>query len=152
MSLSMCCENAMQRRYILRFRVSDIGARSRSLAHQTSSSRVVITKLKLFCGSMNVFFHLKGHKMTTLFTMLMLHYLCDQTANMRALSHGEAAYCMENYQAIKLSFINAEAPAQDTNVRAVQNRQAYARFKAWEAANPEMVADLKSRASGPILQ
>lgn len=90
--------------------------------------------------------------MTSFFAMIMLHYLCDQTAHTRALSSAEAAHCMENYQAIKLTFVDADQSHEQLQERAAQNRLAYARFKSWEAENAEIVAELRSSAQGPILR
>ena len=82
----------------------------------------------------------------TLHTLLALYYLCDQTAAQRLLSRQEAAQCMAHYEQVKLSFIEESPARPGTPERVVQNRAAYAAFKAWEAANADHVQRLKSDA------
>ncbi len=84
--------------------------------------------------------------MSPFLTMVTLYYLCDQAAAHRGMSPSEVAQCMANYEALKLEFID-EDPARVGSVeRAAQNRLGYRGFKAWEAANPVMVSEMRRRA------
>ncbi len=76
--------------------------------------------------------------MTELLRLLSLYYACDQIAAQRPLSSAEVAACMDHYTAVKSHF----SEPQDTNV------DAYLRFKAWEQANPAMVAQIRQRSAG----
>jgi len=89
--------------------------------------------------------------MTPIKTLLTLYYLCDQAAALRVLSAHEVAMCMENYDRLKLAFIDEPPARTGTRERAAQNVLGYRGFKAWEAANPDAVATLRQSARAQVL-
>ena len=84
--------------------------------------------------------------MSPLLKLLAFYYLCDQAAATQALSSSDVATCMANYERIKMAFIDERPAAPGTATRIAQNRLGYAGFKAWEAANPDLVEDLRAKA------
>ncbi|WP_415921053.1 hypothetical protein [Tateyamaria sp. SN6-1] len=76
--------------------------------------------------------------MTELFRLLSLFYACDVAAETRFPSPDEWARCMGHYHAVKEHF------AEDLNGPAAQI-EGYRRWKAWEDANPALVAELRGR-------
>ncbi|MDQ7069402.1 MAG: hypothetical protein Q9M48_01400 [Rhodobacterales bacterium] len=86
--------------------------------------------------------------MPDLLAMLALYYLCDSTAALRGLDSAEVAACMSNYEVLKVQFA-ADSPLAPLGSpeRARQNRRAYAKFKAWEAENHQLVTRLRQNAA-----
>ncbi|SHI04843.1 hypothetical protein [Marivita hallyeonensis] len=84
--------------------------------------------------------------MSPILKLLAFYYLCDQAAATQVLSSGDVATCMANYNQIKLEFIDEVPAPLGTPARAAQNRLGYAGFKAWEAANPDLVEELRAKA------
>ncbi|MEM8579098.1 MAG: hypothetical protein AAGF60_14710 [Pseudomonadota bacterium] len=69
--------------------------------------------------------------MSEFLRVLALYYACDSAAALRPLTAAEVALCMGHYNAVKAHF------AGETNVAR------YRAFKSWEAANGDIVAQLK---------
>ncbi|KUF09654.1 hypothetical protein [Pseudoponticoccus marisrubri] len=78
--------------------------------------------------------------------LISLYYLCDQAAATRGLDADEVTRCMANYERLKMHFVEKPHARQGSPARAAQIREGYAGFKAWEAANSTLVADLRARA------
>ena len=74
--------------------------------------------------------------MTHLIFLLSIYYQCDAAAAQMALSPEDAKRCMAVYAAVKEEF----APAASDNPHA-----GFVAFKAWERANPSLVADIRRR-------
>lgn len=83
--------------------------------------------------------------MTPLMTLLAAHYLCEAAAETGALDASAMRLCMENYTQVKQHFA-APAPDMSADSPGARNLAAYAAFKAWEAANPALVAELRRKA------
>ena len=75
--------------------------------------------------------------------MLAFHYMCNLVANDRPLTSAEVAACMNNYEKIKVEFIDDDPAPKGSVERARQNSEAYRAFKSWEAENAEAVRYLK---------
>lgn len=86
----------------------------------------------------------------TLHALLALYYLCDQAAAVQPLPRQQVAECMATYEQVKLSFVDHPHAPPGSPGRIVQNRSGYAAFKAWEQANPDHVARLKSQAQSRL--
>ena len=84
--------------------------------------------------------------MTALQTLLAFYYLCDQAAAQQVLNRGDVDACMANYNELKLTFIDEMPAPIGGHERAAQNRLGYVGFKAWEQANPDLVAEYRARA------
>ena len=76
--------------------------------------------------------------MTELLRLLSLFYACDVAAETRFPSPSEWARCMGHYHAVKAHFA-------DDLTGAEAQIEGYRRWKAWEKANPVLVAELRSR-------
>lgn len=85
--------------------------------------------------------------MTEFLRLLAFYYLCDSTAAIRPMTAAEVAACMGTYEAVKTYFYKpGEMAPRGTTERGAQNRYAYAGFKAWEAENASLVAEMKAQA------
>ncbi|MDA7426356.1 hypothetical protein [Thalassococcus lentus] len=84
--------------------------------------------------------------MTNFLAMMTLYYMCDQAAAFRGLTPDEVTNCMANYERMKLEFIDERPAALGSAERAKQIRLGYRGFKAWEAANPELVLQMRQEA------
>lgn len=76
--------------------------------------------------------------MSELFRVLVLYYACDIAAAERHLTRPEWTVCMGYYAEVKRHFAGDVTGPQ-------AHRQGYLGFKAWEAENPGVVADLRAR-------
>ena len=76
--------------------------------------------------------------MTELLRLLSLFYACDVAAETQFPTPSEWARCMGHYHAVKEHF------ADDLSGPAAQI-EGYKRWKAWEDANPALVAELRDR-------
>jgi hypothetical protein len=76
--------------------------------------------------------------MSELLRVLVLYYACDAAATERHPTPAEWARCMGHYADIKRHFAQGETGPDG-------NRVGYLGFKAWEAENPSLVADLRRR-------
>ena len=84
--------------------------------------------------------------MAEIVALLSVYYVCSADAAVGRLTQEERFACSATYQAAKRAFLDeGERSLPGTRLTAKENRLAYTRFKAWEAANAEMVSDLKSR-------
>lgn len=77
---------------------------------------------------------------------LALYYLCDVTAATHGLTQTQMSRCMQTYELVKNSF------APDDPDLGTRNVSAYTAFKAWEAQNHALVAQLRMQAHQHILQ
>ncbi len=84
--------------------------------------------------------------MSPILPLLTVYYLCDQAAAIRGLSSHEVTTCMQNYEQLKLEFIDEDPARLGSVERAAQVRQGYAGFKAWEAANADLVVQMRAEA------
>lgn len=84
--------------------------------------------------------------MSQILPLLSLYYLCDLAAAERWMNKEEVDRCMANYNELKLEFIDETPAPLGTPERAAQNLLGYRGLKAWEAANPELVEELRAEA------
>ena len=76
--------------------------------------------------------------MTDLLRLLSLFYACDVAAETEFPTPTEWARCMAHYHAVKAHFADGMSGPQ-------AQIEGYRRWKAWEDANPALVAELRSR-------
>ncbi len=88
--------------------------------------------------------------MTELLRLLAVYYLCDAAAAVRPLSAAEVAGCIEVYGRVKSQFSAPEGAAPGSPDSVARNAAAYAAFKAWEAANPDLVEDMRRAARAQV--
>jgi hypothetical protein len=80
-------------------------------------------------------------------SILAAYYLCDATAALRPMSHAEAAECIATYDRVKTYFVaDFDLAPAGTVARFSQMSDAYLAFQSWEAANPDLVADMRAEA------
>lgn len=72
--------------------------------------------------------------------LLSAYYLCDAAAALHPIPPATAQACAAHYEAVKATFLEEgeTGPAART--------EAYRRFKAWEAANADLVDHLRDEA------
>jgi hypothetical protein len=83
--------------------------------------------------------------MMELVTLLAVYYTCAEEAAHGRLTQTQRFACNETYQQAKNIFLDAEYRIPGTYIPPAANVAAYRRFKAWEAENADLVADLKGR-------
>ena len=83
--------------------------------------------------------------MLELMTLLAVYYKCTALATDGLLTQRERFACYSPYQLVKREFLEESLQDPAVVLTIQQNTEAYLRFKAWEAANPDVVRDLKSR-------
>ncbi len=84
--------------------------------------------------------------MSEFLDILALYYLCDATALIRPMSAGEVHDCMTTYDAVKAWFAPFDLGAPGTLERHAQLLEGYDGFLAWQAENPDLVADMRDDA------
>lgn len=77
---------------------------------------------------------------------LVIYYACAISAETAPVTAPDAVTCSRAYEQAKMHFYAADPAPQATPDRFAQSNAAFAAFRAWEAANPDMVAALKSMA------
>lgn len=83
-----------------------------------------------------------------LLTLLSVYYGCTALAEDGQLTQTERFACNASYQQVKRLFVAEDLPKPTPVLLTFeQNRQAYLRFKTWEAENADLVKDLKAYAS-----
>ncbi|MEL6807597.1 MAG: hypothetical protein AAFO97_07435 [Pseudomonadota bacterium] len=80
--------------------------------------------------------------MAELVVLLSVYYKCAALAETGSLTQAERFACNNTYQEAKRHFVDDEPGAVLTPE---QNRQAYLRFKSWEAENADLIAALKQQ-------
>lgn len=84
--------------------------------------------------------------MSELLTLLSFYYACSALAADGQLTQGERFDCNRTYQAAKILFLDPEdRPAPGAEIPAMLNKEAYRRFKDWEAENADLVRQMKAR-------
>jgi hypothetical protein len=83
--------------------------------------------------------------MTPFLALLSAYYLCDAAATIQPLPPSVAQSCAARYEAVKAHFRDDGATSPAARIRS------YVRFKAWEEANPALVARLKAEARADAL-
>lgn len=78
--------------------------------------------------------------MTTFIALVSAYYMCDAAAAQHPLPPDLAQGCAAQYEAVKAEFID------DAETGPQARRMGYLRFKAWERANPDLVARLRADA------
>ena len=85
--------------------------------------------------------------MTEFLKLLAVYYMCDQAAMVRPLTPEEYMGCQRTYETVKSYFSGLDGPESPTLAQiAARNQNAYAGFKAWEAENAGLVAEMKAEA------
>lgn len=85
--------------------------------------------------------------MSEFLAILALYYLCDATAVMRPMSMEEVQACTRTYDAVKTYFVAEFDLAPPGSLeRFQQMNDAYIAFSAWQAANPDLVAEMRQQA------
>ncbi|PWK61004.1 hypothetical protein [Roseicyclus mahoneyensis] len=80
--------------------------------------------------------------------LLLAYYTCDAAAQgQQPLSHDRFA-CVETYEAVKDWFAPLDPSPMGTPEYGAERIATYRAFTAWEAANAELVAQLRAEARG----
>lgn len=82
--------------------------------------------------------------MAEIVALLSIYYSCASLAEHGLLTQEERFACNATYQEAKVLFLAEDAPALGTTLSPEQNTLAFRRFKAWEAANEDLVRQLKA--------
>jgi hypothetical protein len=82
--------------------------------------------------------------MSDLLTLLSVYYECVSLAHDGLLTQTERFACNETYQQAKRLFLDGHLRLPQSILTPEQNTLAYARFKAWEVENAELVRLLKA--------
>ncbi len=72
--------------------------------------------------------------------LLASYYICDAAAALHPMPPGSAQACAVRYEAVKATFLD------EGEAGPAAHRDAYLRFKAWEAENAALVARLRAEA------
>ncbi|MEL6167239.1 MAG: hypothetical protein AAFR35_01015 [Pseudomonadota bacterium] len=81
-------------------------------------------------------------------SVLALYYTCDAAAALRPLGPDEVRVCTDAYESVKVWFTeDFELADPGTLARYEQLLDGYREFKAWEAANPEVVGKVEVHAA-----
>jgi len=78
--------------------------------------------------------------------LLSLYYLCDATALVRPMSSGEIEGCMDLYTQVKAWFAPFDLAPIGSLERHAQMMEGYLGFLDWQAANAELVEDMRDDA------
>ena len=86
--------------------------------------------------------------------LITAYFLCSETAAVRRMETSEVDICAAMYQSLKLSFLpgvgDADFNGLSASERSAVNRQAYAAYVAWRAANPRLVAEMEEDARDTV--
>lgn len=83
--------------------------------------------------------------MTELLAILSIYYQCAVLAEDWKLTQAERFACRDVYQEAKRIFLEDGEHDPDARLTADQNPLEYRRFKDWEAANADLVRQMKGR-------
>ena len=81
--------------------------------------------------------------MTQLIALLRVYYQCSAMAEAGLLDRSERFACSETYQEVKAQFLDPDQRMPGAVITSQDNSEAYRRFKAWEAANEDLILSLK---------
>ena len=76
--------------------------------------------------------------------LITIYYECSALAEAHVLTQTERFACNETYQQAKRLFLDGPLAEPGSILTREQNTQAFLLFKAWEADNAALVAQLKS--------
>ena len=78
--------------------------------------------------------------------LLLSYYTCDTAAQAQTPLGGDRLACVEIYEEVKGFFAPLTPAPFGTPEYGAQRVETYLAFSAWEAENPAIVADLRTRA------
>lgn len=84
--------------------------------------------------------------MSEFLQILALYYLCDATAIVRPMSGEEIRACFDIYETVKIYFAPFDLAPIGTLERHAQMTEAYLGFVDWQAANAEIVGEMRGEA------
>ena len=78
--------------------------------------------------------------------LLFAYYTCDAAAQTQTPLGGDRLACVETYEEVKGFFAPLDPAPVGTEEYGAQRIATYRAFSAWEAANAEVVAELRAEA------
>lgn len=86
---------------------------------------------------------------------LVDHYICNEVIDSGNVTPDQFGWCTDNYLKLKLEFADGGISVSDYMAlepaqRGEVNSASYLAFKAWEDANPEVIASLKTAAKDVV--
>lgn len=84
--------------------------------------------------------------MSEFLALLLAYYTCDAAAQTQEPLGDERLACVETYEAVKGWFAPLDPAPVGTAEYGAQRIETYRAFRAWEAANPDLVAELRAEA------
>jgi hypothetical protein len=78
--------------------------------------------------------------------LLLAYYSCDAAAQAQQPLGGDRLACVETYEEVKSWFAPLDPAPPGTPDYAAQRIATYEAFRAWEAANAELVEELRAEA------
>lgn len=84
--------------------------------------------------------------MAEFLALLLAYYTCDAAAQTQEPLGGQRLACVETYEEVKAFFAPLDAAPYGTPEYGSQRIETYRAFSAWEAANAEVVAELRAEA------
>ncbi len=85
--------------------------------------------------------------MSEFLAILALYYMCDATAVTRPMSMEEVQACTQTYDSVKTYFVpDFDLAPEGSLARFEQMTEAYVAFRAWQAANPDLVTEMRQDA------
>jgi hypothetical protein len=86
----------------------------------------------------------------TFLALLLAYYTCDAAAQTQEPLGSQRLACVETYEAVKRYFAPLDPAPAGTPDYGQQRIETYRAFTAWEAANAELVADLRAAARAAV--
>jgi hypothetical protein len=82
--------------------------------------------------------------------LLLAYCTCDTTAQSQEKLGGQRLACVETYEEVKDFFAPLDPAPVGTAEYGLQRIEIYRAFSAWEAENPEIVAELRAAAAEAV--
>jgi hypothetical protein len=82
--------------------------------------------------------------------LLLAYYTCDAAAQTQEPLGGRRLACVETYEEVKDFFAPLDPAPVGTAEYGLQRIETYRAFSAWEAENPEIVAELRAAAAEAV--
>lgn len=88
--------------------------------------------------------------MSEFLAILLAYYTCDAAAQTQAPLGGDRLACVETYEEVKSWFAPLDPAPAGTAAYGAERIETYLAFSAWEAANAELVAELRAQAEAAV--
>lgn len=82
--------------------------------------------------------------------LLLAYYTCDAAAQAQQPLGGDRLACVETYEQVKSFFAPLDEAPVGTAEWGEQRIETYLAFSAWEAENPDLVAELREQAEASV--